>query len=294
MSEILIAGSAGFVGSNIANYLVQHTNHMIASVDLLSDSRNFKNLQPAIQSKNRHTFYLARAEDTQITNKIFELEQPKVVVFNLLSYWLSTSNDSEKDIKTLVNWVDTAARFGCQKFIILADHRPIYDKLNHSQTRIMWEVERLCVENTRDMDMYAIVPAYVFGPRQSMNCTVPSIFKDRLTSNTQEELSAHKFEMIYVKDYFYNIMSFVENNYDSGVYFMRSGEAASPRDVSDYVQSIIDGEPLQFNWRSGAFNPTHDFIVEPRFFAWSPHYNLSSALEHTLCWYDANRWAWES
>ena len=54
MSDILVLGSAGFVGSNITNYLIQQTRYTIASVDNLDfDTKMLRNLAPAMEGNRK-------------------------------------------------------------------------------------------------------------------------------------------------------------------------------------------------------------------------------------------------
>ena len=293
MAEVLILGSAGFVGSNIANYMVQHTSSSIATVDSLASTANLKNLQPAMQSKNRHNFYLAKAEDKEIARKIFELEQPKILVYNIASSQLNDpSEDAGAELEVLRFWHKLCLEFNVKKMILLLDHRVIYDKLTVAQEAFVFGCEELILRS-EELLMNVLVPCYVFGPRQKITNMVPNLFKEKLQGNSPINLSSKKMEMMYIKDYFFNILNFIEASQKSGLYIMCNNEVASEKELDSYLQCIADGIEPGYNFNGNAEHANSSFVMPPIYFAWTPNYNLASALEHTMCWYDVNRWAWE-
>lgn len=292
MSDILLVGSAGFVGSNIANYLVQHSSSRISSIDSLQGTPHLKNIQQALQSKNRHSFYLAKAEDTHIRNKIFEIEKPKVVVYNLASYHLRTVNSENQwqCVAMLQSWVADAIKWGCEKFIILLDHTVLYNKLSIFQKEFVGVCEQYALDAS-GLTIHTIVPSYVFGPRQGMRDGAVSLFQ-ALGDKQETKLDKKAKDFLYIKDYFRAIKDIIDNDFVSGVYQIIGQESSCFANIFDYLVCktkygncvLLGAGPVKYE---------NNLLSTPKNYTLQEKYKLADALEHTLCWYDVNRWAWE-
>ncbi|MBB5179382.1 UDP-glucuronate 4-epimerase [Planomicrobium koreense] len=79
--KILITGAAGFIGSTLTRKLLNQ-NHTIIGVDNLNDyySVSLKEARLNLLEHTNFTFYKTNLEDNNAITKIFEKEQPDVVV----------------------------------------------------------------------------------------------------------------------------------------------------------------------------------------------------------------------
>ena len=128
MLKVLLVGSAGFVGSNVSNYYIQHSNYKLAGYDSLY-SHDLRNLQPSIQSKSRFSFYLAREGDDYIRQKTLDIERPDVIIYNMFQHNYRGLKENPEDVSCmslLLKWVADANSFGCKKFFVIGSPDLLY------------------------------------------------------------------------------------------------------------------------------------------------------------------------
>src|SRR5574337_906828 len=121
MTDIAIVGCAGFLGSNFSNYLVQHTKYQIVGIDNLSTTSDMFNLQFAFNSKSRFDFYLANASEAQIIGKMFEIEKPRIIIYNIIydqMRLIEAGRDEALFLQVLRLWLDLAYLHGASRFIV--------------------------------------------------------------------------------------------------------------------------------------------------------------------------------
>jgi len=53
--QLLVTGGAGFIGSAVVRYLIQHTPHTVINLDKLTYAGNLASLQPIADSPRYHT-----------------------------------------------------------------------------------------------------------------------------------------------------------------------------------------------------------------------------------------------
>ncbi|MBP2156289.1 dTDP-glucose 4,6-dehydratase [Erwinia rhapontici] len=77
--KIIVTGGAGFIGSAVVRYIIEHTQDEVVVVDSLTYAGNMASLSPVIDSK-RFTFELADICDDNLVAEIFNRYQPDAVM----------------------------------------------------------------------------------------------------------------------------------------------------------------------------------------------------------------------
>ncbi len=79
MKTILVTGGAGFIGSNLVRYLIQHTAYNVVNADKLTYSGNLDSLRD-IADDARYSFEQADICDAPIITALFEKYQPEFLM----------------------------------------------------------------------------------------------------------------------------------------------------------------------------------------------------------------------
>lgn len=78
-SRLLVTGGAGFIGSAVVRYLIQHTPHTVINLDKLTYAGNLASLQP-IACSPRYHFEQADICDAAAVTQIFHTYQPTAIL----------------------------------------------------------------------------------------------------------------------------------------------------------------------------------------------------------------------
>jgi dTDP-glucose 4,6-dehydratase len=79
MNTVLVTGGAGFIGSALIRYLIQHTNCHVVNVDTLTYAGNLESLT-SISSHPHYTFYQIDICNTSGLEHVFQKHQPDAVI----------------------------------------------------------------------------------------------------------------------------------------------------------------------------------------------------------------------
>lgn len=94
-STIVITGGAGFIGSALSRYLIEHTAHQIVVIDNLSYAANLDSLAPIAKS-NRYHFEHADIRDGIAMDRIFNLYKPHGIIHLAAESHVDRSIDGPK------------------------------------------------------------------------------------------------------------------------------------------------------------------------------------------------------
>ncbi|MET1254623.1 dTDP-glucose 4,6-dehydratase [Aliikangiella maris] len=76
---ILVTGGAGFIGSALIRYLIEHTEHQVINLDKLTYAGNLKSLE-SIAENQRYLFICGDIGNTKLINQILQQYQPDWVM----------------------------------------------------------------------------------------------------------------------------------------------------------------------------------------------------------------------
>lgn len=257
--KIVIAGAAGFIGANLVSHLLQKTQHIIISIDDLSGTTTLNNLQHALAHKNdRHRFYLCDIGYRKILDSLFKLEKPDVII-NLTKI----EHDQLRTANELILYNSAISSNSVKKYITF------------NTDEIFIQPDTKIIINCCN----------IFGPKQDARSVIPTII-DRVLNNKNVdplEKTDIEIEWMYINDLLEMIGIIIDKGEEKEIYDIRSGWELSKEDIFIFLNSIYKEQPIELNIKniSSHSNP----------FGWQPTKQLKRALEHTLQWYNLNRWA---
>jgi UDP-glucose 4-epimerase len=209
--NILITGGAGFIGSHVADLLIEK-NHNVFVADNLSSGYD-SNLNP------KAVFYNLNINSSELENIFKEHKIDYVFHFAAqASVSFSTKNpteDAQENIIGSVNILKLSKKYGIKKFITsstaavygVPKYLPVDE--NHSTTCLsFYGLSKLTMEKYTELfgiDYIIFRFANVYGPRQSAHgeAGVIAIFADKMKNN--EEILIHgdgeqTRDFVYVSD----------------------------------------------------------------------------------------------
>lgn len=275
-SDVLVVGSTQFVGSNLCNYLLQHTRLSIVGTDDLSCGF-IGNLQPSLLSKSRFTFYPLNLSDTTLTNKVLGLIEPNYVLIDLTNQCI---------VSEVVNLLETTAKLGSSKCVIIMP--PVLEQDNKYFTQYALLLTLLQNRNHKidSLELIVVTPCELYGPRQEASGQFASMAIMTL-SGTAGVWRTHPSQWLYIKDLFHNVLKFMEpNSLVPGAYSLASKIECSDTDILYFMQSLVSGSRVPLK------TTNVEVASKPGVITAISHFDLESSIEHTLCWYADNKWAW--
>ncbi|HEX2786722.1 MAG TPA: NAD-dependent epimerase/dehydratase family protein [Ignavibacteria bacterium] len=299
MINVLITGVAGFIGSNLADRLVNDKNYRVIGIDNLAygvkeqipDGVEFHKLD--IRSKDIY--------------KVFN-DVDFVYHFAAKNSIIDCQNDpletSDINITGTIN-VFEASRLAGVKKVIYAESSALYegsDVIPTPETEVrpqsFYAISKvggmLFAEGYKrffNVDSTALRYFCVYGPRQDYRRTVPPVFSAFIIKLLKGEqpiiygTGDKRRDFIYVDDINdFHLQCMTDNRTDNKVFNLGSGENFSVKEIYEMIAGLLgsDIEPVYKNDLPGeAFQNLAD-ITEAKKLGWIPKVDLKDGLNRSI------------
>lgn len=315
--EILVTGSAGFIGSAFVRLLLAETEDCkITSLDALTYAGNLDNLEGLDGS--RHRFLHGDIADIEAVNAALSEKTYAVINFAAESHVdRSIANASEFLRTNIIGTqvlLDAARAFGVKRFVQVStdevmgslpendnaffdENSPFAPNSPYAASKAAAEHLVRAAHHTFGLDTVITRCGNNYGPRQFPEKFLPLILSNALSDEPIPVYGDGRNvrDWIYVEDHCRAIMLALEKGRPGAVYNVG---ARNERRNLDVVESLLDavGKPrslIRFvkdrlgHDRRYAIDPT---LIESEL-GWRPRETWESGLKKTIDWYKENsRW----
>jgi len=304
--NILVTGGAGFIGSHLADRLIQ-LGHKVIIIDNLSNGEK-GNINP------RSQFYEMDINDKGIT-QIFEKHRP-VYLFHLAAQIdvrksvASPTFDARTNIMGTLNLLSNSNKFGVKKFIFSSSGGVIYGNTEEAATeetspnpispygvaKLAGEGYIKCFSEWENLNYTILRYANVYGPRQNPKgeAGVISIFIGQIARNEKSFLyGSGKLERdyVFVSDVVEAntaCLNESDNSNRNKIYNIGTGIATNVDDLYTKISHIIKRE------NEKEFAPKRPGELEKNLLnitkakkelGWQPKVSLEQGLKRTYEWF---------
>lgn len=305
MPSFLISGGAGFIGSHIADFLVERGDKVII-VDNFSTG-NKENVNPSAK------LYEMDVMDPNIS-RIFKEEKIDFVFhlaaqINLRHSVNDPISDSRTNIIGALNILENAAKYKVKK-IVFPSSGTVYGESKKSSIRenhalrpmSPYAINKLSIENylyyykkTTGIGMkYAVLRlGNVYGPRQNPKgeAGVVSIFIDAILKGSRPVIfgsGQQTRDYVYVKDVV-RAFDLAQQRSVSGCFNIGTGKETSVNQLLDIILNYLhlDVQPIREKKKEGDQKRIClNCDKAARLIEWEPRYDVRMGIDETIRWYE--------
>jgi dTDP-glucose 4,6-dehydratase len=320
--KVLVTGAAGFIGSNLVHYLVQHrpTWHVTA-LDLLTYAGNLRNLEPVLNPAHKVSFIKLDITDTGRISELFAKEKYDLV------FHLAAESHVDRSIMSSLEFVktnvmgtqvllDAARQHGVKRFVHIStdevygslgptgafvETTPLDPTSPYAASKAGSDLMVLAAHKTHGFNVCVTRCTNNFGPYHFPEKLIP-LFITNALENKKLPLYGDGMNVrswLYVTDHCEALLLVAEQGVAGEVYNIGgSGDAELPNKEVTFAILDILGKSRDLIQPVGD-RPAHDrrYAIDhskiTRELGWRPRTPFREGLERTVEWYQSNRAWWE-
>lgn len=299
MKKILLTGITGFLGSHIAEELVNQEYSIMALKRESSNiwrCKNFRDKVTWIDSDNLN--------DTE--SAIIDFK-PEILVHAAWNGVKASERDNwqeqQKNLFFLVSLLEISKKAGIKKVLALGTQAEygiftgMVDEKEACNPNSAYGAAKLCASvllktfaEQNSLDWYWLRIFSVFGPGEEKNWLIPAAINN-LLENKEMALTPceQKYDYLFTRDFVSGIMSVIRcTGNKSGIYNMASGKSIKLKEILEFLEKRLSpdknllkfgalsyrpGQVMDMKGNSGLFYNT---------FGFKPEYRVFDGLEETM------------
>ncbi len=319
MKKVLVTGSCGFIFGNFIRKAIYDQNqkkekkYTFASVDRVTD-----NAVNSMYWNKNHTFHIADIRDQHVMNRIFEVEQPDIVIHGAAETFVDTSLKDPNSFATS-NVLGTQVIINCclknnvERLIYIStdevygqltseseaawtEESPLAPRNPYAATKAAGELLVKAAHSTHGLIYNITRCSNNYGPRQLPEKLIPKAIKCVLEGQKipiyGQGLQIR--DWTFVADNCTAIMAILDNGEPNQIYNISAKQEFTNIETINLVCNAIGKghELISFieDPRGG-----HDFrysvdTTKIQQLGWKPSYKFRDGIRDTVQWYLDNQW----
>lgn len=297
--KILITGGAGFLGSHIADRLIQRGDKVFVIDNYATGRRD--NLKPHANLQ----VVEGTIADRNLVNECFSSFNPEIVIHAAASYKDPTNweEDSRTNVTGTVNVVQESTNSNVKRLIYFQTalcygtkpvEQPITLKHPLRPFESSYAISKTAGENYISLSSLEFISfrlANAYGPR-NLSGPLPTFFH-RLTNNKKCFVMKTRRDFIFVDDLVDVVMLAIDGKGSKGYYHISSGADYSIKELFDATIKALKihlDEPVEEK-EMGA-DDTFTILLDPskthNDFGWKVKTPLETGIQRAIDWYKEN------
>lgn len=250
MRKVLITGITGFLGSHIAEALVDDCVHVVGLKRPNSDIWRCKGFEEKIDWVD--------LDDKGVWINTLVRKVPDVIIH---AAWIGVESQDRdnwteqgKNINFLISLLEIAKKVSLDQFLFLGSQAEyglltgkISEKENTTALNAYGSIKLASMEILRtfcklnDINWVWLRVFSLFGEKENKNWLIPSVVS-RMTTDKQMDFTKgeQRYAYLYVKDFSKIILQILKRNVPSGVYNVSSNETHQLKSLLEQVKSIVN------------------------------------------------------
>jgi dTDP-glucose 4,6-dehydratase len=313
MNKILITGTCGFIFSNfIRRAIYEKQPYTFVSIDRVAGNAN------TLYSHKNHIFHLADIRDQHIIDKIFQFEQPDIVIHgaaeSFVDYSLTDPNSFitsnvlgtqviinaclKHKIKKLI-YISTDEAYGqltSESDASWTEDAPLNPRNPYAASKAAGELMVKAAHQSHGLIYNITRSSNNYGPRQTPEKLIPKAIKC-IMENHSIPIYGQGLQIrdwTHVSDNCSAILTVLNHGQPNEIYNISANQEFPNIEV---IQKICNAMESGHNLIQHITDPRggHDFRYSVdsskiRSLGWKPNYKFKNGIVETVEWYKLNQW----